>query len=384
LALGDAFGERWFPRFHENGAEGAVAAIRARQLPQEPVWHWTDDTAMALAVFRVLTEHGAVDQERLAAVFAATYAADPYRGYGYGMHQLLPELAQQPGRWRALARDLFDGQGSLGNGAAMRVAPVGSWFAPDLEEAAGQAARSAEVTHAHPEGVAGAVAVAVAAALAAAGRGQEPPGPEEFLTAVADLTPAGAVREGLLAAAQLHTAMEPWRAADVLGNGQRIRAADTVPFALWCAARHLDSLTDALWTTAEGLGDVDTTCAITGGVVAARTGLHAVPQPGCNAANRSPTGPTRPEPSAPFPRPAGASRKGAGPEQIRIAAASTGMLYGASAGATRTVCRPCCWAARCQAGSAPGGMSGSTAPVAPAWARSAANRAGPWGLMVCQ
>ncbi|WP_033825124.1 ADP-ribosylglycohydrolase family protein, partial [Kitasatospora sp. MBT63] len=52
---------------------------------------------------------------------------------------------------------------------------------------------------------------------------------------------------------------------------------DTVPFALWSAAWHLDSPTDALWTTAEGLGDVDTTCAITGGTVAARTGLAGVP-----------------------------------------------------------------------------------------------------------
>ncbi len=50
-----------------------------------------------------------------------------------------------------------------------------------------------------------------------------------------------------------------------------------MPFALWSAAWHLDSLTDALWTTAEGLGDVDTTCAITGGTVAARTGLADVP-----------------------------------------------------------------------------------------------------------
>ncbi|MFE3936758.1 ADP-ribosylglycohydrolase family protein, partial [Streptomyces goshikiensis] len=46
---------------------------------------------------------------------------------------------------------------------------------------------------------------------------------------------------------------------------------------LWSAARNLDSLADALWTTAEGLGDVDTTCAITGGTVAARTGTSAVP-----------------------------------------------------------------------------------------------------------
>jgi ADP-ribosylglycohydrolase len=52
---------------------------------------------------------------------------------------------------------------------------------------------------------------------------------------------------------------------------------DTVPFALWCAAGHHDDLVEALWTTVLPGGDLDTTCAIVGGVVAARTGLHAVP-----------------------------------------------------------------------------------------------------------
>ncbi|MFE2131633.1 ADP-ribosylglycohydrolase family protein, partial [Streptomyces sp. NPDC059466] len=66
--------------------------------------------------------------------------------------------------------------------------------------------------------------------------------------------------------------------ADLHGNGQRVRADDTVPFAVWCAARHPGDLVAALWTTAEGFGDVDTTCAIAGGIVAARTGVDDVPQ----------------------------------------------------------------------------------------------------------
>ncbi|WP_330460902.1 ADP-ribosylglycohydrolase family protein [Streptomyces sp. NBC_00820] len=275
LALGDAFGERWFPLFRP--AQQAFDAIRARRMPEESPWHWTDDTAMALSVYRVLAAHGAVHQDDLAATFAATYLADAYRGYGYGMHQLLPKLAEQPSSWRAETRTLFGGQGSLGNGAAMRVAPLGAWFCEDLNEVAEQAAFSAEVTHAHPEGIAGAVAVALAAALAARSRNQPAPHGSALLREVAERTPAGQVREGLHKAADLPADTEPWRAADVLGNGQRIRASDTVAFALWSAAWHLDSLVDALWTTAEGLGDVDTTCAITGGTVAARTGLAGVP-----------------------------------------------------------------------------------------------------------
>src|SRR5262245_57447126 len=69
--------------------------------------------------------------------------------------------------WRALAYGGFRGMGSFGNGAAMRVAPLGAYFADrPLAEIAEQARLSAEVTHAHAEGIAGAIAVAVATALA--------------------------------------------------------------------------------------------------------------------------------------------------------------------------------------------------------------------------
>jgi ADP-ribosylglycohydrolase len=39
----------------------------------------------------------------------------------------------------------------------------------------------------------------------------------------------------------------------------------------------LGDLEEALWATASAGGDVDTTCAIAGGIVAARTGTRAVP-----------------------------------------------------------------------------------------------------------
>ncbi|MFJ8887188.1 ADP-ribosylglycohydrolase family protein [Streptomyces sp. NPDC102402] len=266
LALGDAFGERWFPLFRPP--RQAYAEVRARLTPHEPVWHWTDDTALALALQRMLDEHGEVEQDRLALYFALAFEGDRARGYGHGMHILLPELLTSPADWRTLAPGLFEG-GSLGNGAAMRVAPLGARFHADVGHAAEQAELSAAVTHAHPEGVAGAVAVAVAAALSVRG--------EFTLEAVAGRTPEGLVRDGVLRAAEVPFTTEPWKAADLLGNGRRIRADDTVPFALWTAARHPDDLEGALWSTAEGFGDVDTTCAITGGVVGARTGVEGVP-----------------------------------------------------------------------------------------------------------
>lgn len=106
---------------------------------------------------------------------------------------------------------------------------------------------------------------------------------------MADHTPEGAVRDGVLLAAGLPPGTEPAAAAAALGSGYRIRADDTVPYALWCAAGHLDDLTEALWTTAAGLGDIDTTCAIAGGVVGGRTGIADVPDVWLERAEPLPT-----------------------------------------------------------------------------------------------
>ncbi|MFE4515818.1 ADP-ribosylglycohydrolase family protein [Kitasatospora sp. NPDC056783] len=271
LALGDAFGDRWFS-VPLDEAPAALAARLARPAP----WHWTDDTAMALVLVRHLLDTGEVRPDALAREFAAEYTREYGRKYGPSMHRVLRGIGAG-GDWRAITTSQFEGQGSYGNGAAMRVAPLGAWFADDLDTVARQAELQARVTHFHPEAVAGAVAVALAAALAVRSRGQNPPGRAELLAEVAGRLPDGEVRSGLRIASRLpeHTSVR--HAANVLGSGAMISAPDTVPFALWSAAGHLDSLPEAIWHTLEGWGDKDTTCAIAAGVVAARTGLEDVP-----------------------------------------------------------------------------------------------------------
>jgi ADP-ribosylglycohydrolase len=63
----------------------------------------------------------------------------------------------------------------------------------------------------------------------------------------------------------------------VLGNGRQVAAHDTVPFALWAAARQLNDFEKTFWTTASAGGDIDTTCAIACGIVAARVGTERLP-----------------------------------------------------------------------------------------------------------
>ncbi|GAA1409256.1 ADP-ribosylglycohydrolase family protein [Catellatospora coxensis] len=267
LSVGDALGAQYFM------VGRRVADLVAGVVPP-PVWEWTDDTEMACSITWMLNEAGRIDPDRLVEAFAQR--CEPNRGYGVGAFIILRRV-RGGAPWQQAATEAFDGQGSCGNGAAMRVAPLGAYFPDDPARAAEQAVASAMVTHAHPEGVAGAVAVAVAASHACAGRlaGTRPkPGP--FVDAVRALTPPGRVHRGLgRARRMLH--LPAAEAAYELGNGAAITAQDTVPFAIWVAARMLHDYPAAIRTCVEAGGDVDTTAAIVGGIVAAYTGLAGIP-----------------------------------------------------------------------------------------------------------
>jgi len=252
LSLGDAFGELFFFIAPEYASLGDLPAGG---------WRWTDDTHMALSIVEILQNYGYVDQDALARAFGIRYLEEPNRGYAGGARRLLAQIATGAD-WREVSPGLFGG-GSFGNGAAMRVAPLGAFFADDPERAAAEARLSAVITHAHPEGQAGAMAVAVAAALAAGG---SCPTGRYFIEQVADYVPEGMTRERILLSLDIPTS-EAGLAARILGTGNQVSAQDTVPFCLWVAAHHLDSYEDALWLTAKGHGDCDTTCAIVGGIV---------------------------------------------------------------------------------------------------------------------
>jgi ADP-ribosylglycohydrolase len=268
LSVGDAFGERFF--VHPDVAEGL---IRSRAVPSPP-WGYTDDTQMALSVVETLRRHGGIEPDHLARGFAERYEGS--RGYGPAMHGLLARIREgEP--WHEAAPSLFGGQGTFGNGAAMRVAPVGAFFADDLLAAVEHARCSAVVTHAHPEAVAGAIAVAVAAAWAWRLRGAETPGCAAFLDLVRPHIPDSVVAEKVRHARDLDPDASVALAVAALGNGEGVSAQDTVPFALWCAGHRLGDFEEAMWLTVSGLGDRDTTCAIVGGIVACSTGEGAIP-----------------------------------------------------------------------------------------------------------
>ncbi|WP_433664247.1 ADP-ribosylglycohydrolase family protein [Nocardia sp. CA-128927] len=261
LSVGDALGAQFFVPGR------SVPDLLAGRPPAAP-WPWTDDTEMACSVYSEIRNRGHVDQDALAAVFADR--CEPYRGYGGGTVVVLHEI--RDGRaWGDAAGAAFGGRGSWGNGAAMRVAPLGAYFAADLDRAAAQAALSAEVTHRHPEAIVGAMAVAVAAGHAAASR-ETGCAPSELLQVVEPYLVDGRTADGIRRARKL-LGRSVAEAAYELGNGAEVSAQDTVPFTLWAAATFVGDYPAAITACVEAGGDADTTAAIVGGIVAAHTGI---------------------------------------------------------------------------------------------------------------
>ena len=265
--VADALGARW------EGA-GAVDRSRARRrlaasLEAEEL-QYTDDTQLTMALAEHLCAEPDVDSAALVATFLDHF--EDWRGYARGMHGIV--AAWRKGMTADAAATSVFPEGSFGNGAAMRVAPVGALHAGDLDRAAKAATRQALLTHAHPVGVDAAVvqARAVAAAAASGSFGHAE------LTAAADGCATADLRQRLQIAADQATRWN--RTGDVRevasAIGTDVRASHSVAAALWIAAVAEDFEDGVVLALAVG-GDVDTIAAMACAVLGAAAGSAAIP-----------------------------------------------------------------------------------------------------------
>lgn len=258
-----------------EGHPGPVAEARLVYLEEHGRrFRYTDDSAMTFALAESLLFCGDLDEDHLAATFAAHYERDPARGYGPGTASLLARVAAGAD-WRKAADRQFGGQGSLGNGAAMRVAPIALYSHGDLHRTVALARRSARVTHAHPEGVDGAAVQAAAVALALAQPGDLHLDGGAFLAAVRQVAATEALARNLDVVAGVAPGSSAGDVAAVMGTG--ITAAEAVPAAICAFLSHPDSFAGTV-SFAIGLGgDTDTIAAMAAAISGARLGASSVP-----------------------------------------------------------------------------------------------------------
>ncbi|MES2597576.1 MAG: ADP-ribosylglycohydrolase family protein [Verrucomicrobiota bacterium] len=271
LSVGDGFGQSFFfvtPVTADSRLDG-------RHIPPPP-WFYTDDTVTALSIVQSLMQNEKIDPDWLANAFAAEYRREPDRGYGGTARGILQAIGEGV-PWQEAAGRVFDGDGSCGNGAAMRAAPIGAFFAHDLQRVIVEARKSAAVTHANEDGQNGAIAVALAAAwIVDQYDSARPPGMRMIEFVLAHL-PQSETYWRLKKALTLPLEISVRTAALILGNGSQVISSDTVPFCLWCVCRHINDYPEALWQAVSVYGDMDTNCAIVGSLVALATGREGIP-----------------------------------------------------------------------------------------------------------
>ena len=265
---GDALGrpwEGWRP------SEGRSGADRVAWLGRSEILRYTDDTQLTIALALALLDDGAIDPEGFARRILEVYEDE--RGYGAGMRSLVR-------RWRegmdvaAAVTSVFP-EGSFGNGAAMRSAPVALRWPDDPEKRADVARRQAMATHAHPVGIDGALVMTEAVALAAIRGGF---GVDEMRQA-AEAARTAQMGEPCGEAAEW---VDKWsdgevtlaEVAEALGNG--VTADTSVPAAMWAAAT--GDRTVEVMSLALGLGgDADTIAAMAGAIHGAAVGRDGIP-----------------------------------------------------------------------------------------------------------
>ncbi|XP_063978442.1 ADP-ribosylhydrolase ARH3-like isoform X2 [Diachasmimorpha longicaudata] len=128
-----------------------------------PVIPFTDDSAMTRDISQSLIDKGDLDLLDLAKKFVKSFYQEPNRGYGAGVIVVFEKL--RGNKFTDLegpAREQFNGQGSLGNGAAMRVSPVSLFCHNNYDRLVNMARRQAMLTHTHKDGINGAILQAIA------------------------------------------------------------------------------------------------------------------------------------------------------------------------------------------------------------------------------
>ena len=226
--------------------------------------NYTDDTQMTIGLAETLIEHGRVDLPTLSQRFAANY--EPHRGYGQGARQILECIAAGNDH-DVLAETIFPG-GSFGNGAAMRVAPVGLMFGHDHDRVVAEARLSALPTHRHPLGIEGAELLALAIAVAAEG---PPLDRRRFYDVLTKRCHSDEFAWQLRAARKL-------RRSDSLGFlGNSLPAHRSVVTAIVCFTVSPGKYEDVV-TRAISLGDdTDTLAAMAGALCGAHLGAGVIP-----------------------------------------------------------------------------------------------------------
>jgi poly(ADP-ribose) glycohydrolase ARH3 len=266
-AIGDAVGDL---ACRNPGREAVLAQVElAEQL------RYTDDTVMSIAVAETLIEFGDVEPQILGNLFQERYHREPWRGYSESIQNIYALVKNEGIGYIDAASRLYGGDGSFGNGAAMRVAPVAMYFR-NSDRLDDRIAAASSITHAHPVAIDGARVQAAAVLAAVAINPQRPFSPHAFLDTLGPVAHSEEFRARLaLFRPLLDRGARPAEAADTLGHSTAVH--ESVPFALYSFLVHPHEFIECLLCAVLHGGDRRTLGTMAGAISGAFLGVDALP-----------------------------------------------------------------------------------------------------------
>ena len=259
-AIGDSLGAR---------REGATDFNDIAELSPR----YTDDTALMIGVAESLVEKGYFDYQHMAEQLIQNYEREPWRRYDAATPRIF-RMMRNGRLWEGmLDREIYP-QGSPGNGAATRVAPIGLRYHADPKTLRDIAYHAAGITHSHPLALEGAAVQACAVALAVLVDPQEIRR-KEFLGALRMFTQPGPYQEKLKAVIRLLDA-DPDKKEVVKTLGNSSEALNSVPIALYCFLANPDFESAVIYAASLG-GDAEAIGAMTGAIAGACFGVEGIP-----------------------------------------------------------------------------------------------------------
>jgi poly(ADP-ribose) glycohydrolase ARH3 len=262
--VGSAVGDSLGARMEGSAGVQAVHEIGPR---------YTDDTVMTLGVAESLVECKGYDYWDMTDRFVGNYELEPWRRYGSGTSRVLRMMKSGRMGFGMLDRQLYP-EGSFGNGAAMRVAPVGLLYYDDPRALRDIAYHTAGITHSNELAMEGAALQACAVALAVLADPNSIKA-EEFVGALRMFTKPGTYQEKLKAIMRLlDNRAGTMQVVKELGNG--VEALHSVPTAIYSFLANPGFESAVTYAVSLG-GDADTIGSMCGAIAGACYGIESLP-----------------------------------------------------------------------------------------------------------
>lgn len=257
LSLGDSMGAP----FEGRGPGEKPLSLLPKRL------RYTDDTEMALGAAGSLAERGEFNADDMAKRFAANF--NPLRGYGPGAAAVLG-MIKMGMHWSSANRKVFS-EGSFGNGAAMRAAPIGLFFHRDFGLLKEATMGASAITHDHPLAKEGALWITASVADIVNEKSSD-----DIIRTLDKITASDEYRAKLDALKTL-LSDDPGIDEVISALGTGIEAANSVPCALYAFLRFGDDYLKTIRYCLTLGGDTDTIGAMAGALSGASVGIDGLP-----------------------------------------------------------------------------------------------------------